>query len=85
LLWSMVAVPLVGNICREFGSCQAVGYEGQWVFWISFLPFVFPALWCAWKLSSAPERWRLYLNLFILAVGVPATIIVAIATTARPE
>lgn len=85
LLWPMVAIPLVGDICRGFGSCQAVGYEGQWVFWISFLPFVFPAFWFAWKLWSVSERWRLYLNLLILAVGVPETIIVAVATAVRPE
>jgi hypothetical protein len=85
LLWVWYAAPLVEGICREFGSCREPGYAGVWVFWISFLPLAFPALGIAWKWWFASERRRLYLNLFIFAIGAPAAIIFSIATSVMPE
>jgi hypothetical protein len=85
LLWAFCSVPVVEGICRELGSCQELGYEGPWVFWISFLSLAFPALCFAWKWWAAAERRRLYLNLFILAVGVPTAIIFGIASGVMPE
>jgi hypothetical protein len=85
LLWAFWATPVVAGICREFGFCQELGYEGSWVFWISFLPLAFPVFCFAWKWWTVAERRRLYLNLFILAAGIPAAIIFGIANGAMPE
>jgi hypothetical protein len=68
-LWASWAAPVVAGICRELGSCQELGYEGDWVIWIGFLPLALPALCFAWKWWAVAERRRLYLNLFILAAG----------------
>jgi hypothetical protein len=85
LLWIWYAIPLVEGICRGFGACREADYAGVWVVWISFSLLAFPALGFAWKWWFASERRRLYLNLFILAVGVPAAIIFSIATSVMPE
>jgi hypothetical protein len=84
-LWAFCALPVVEGICRELGSCQTLGYEGPWIFWISFLPLALPALCFAWKWWAVAERRGLYLNLFILAVGVPAAMIFGIVAGTMPE
>jgi hypothetical protein len=85
LMWLYLSVPVVESICRELGSCRELGREGLWVVWISLLPPAFPALCFAWKWWTVVERRRMYLNLFILAVGVPAAIIFGIASGTMPE
>jgi len=85
MLWAWYAVPVVEGICRELGACREPGYEGVWVFWVAFLPLALPALCFGWKWWFASERRRLYLNLLILSIGVPAAVILAIATSIMPE
>jgi hypothetical protein len=59
--------------------------EGNWAIGIelgiiTFIIIVI-ATFFAWKIWSAPARRRLYLNLLILTVGIPAAIVFGVATT----
>ena len=71
------------------GFARATHLEGFWAAGITLgivaLVIVVIASFFAWKARSVPARRRLYLNLTILTVGVPAAVAFGTATTPFPH
>ena len=87
MIWGLIMSPIAGPIVR---ICRALGLEGNWAISItiaiSLFPFAILALWSAWKCSRvSPERLSHYFNFFILAVGIPAAVMIGLAVTHVPS
>ena|ERR1700735_3311384 len=76
-LWLFGAVEVFQAICRASSSCQPL-YPPPWLPLVSVLPFPAFAIYSAWKYWGSGRR--LYLNLLIFAIGVPAAVCFSVAT-----
>ena len=76
-LWLFGAMEVFGVICHLSTSCQPA-YPPAWLPLVSILPFPAFAIYFARKFQAS--RRRLYLNLLIFVIGLPAAVCFSVAT-----
>jgi hypothetical protein len=84
MLWVLVMhwpAEAILSLCREHGL------EGDWAInitlGITLLILAVPASYFAWKWWRVAGRRKFYFNLFVLAVGIPAAVMVGLKVTFR--